>query len=113
MEAQWWLPPVVAFVISFFTSMVGISGAFLLLPIQISFLGLTGPAVSATNLERFPGWCIPTFPKVVIPTGAKRSGGILCFYSKSKTQDSSTHDAIRRSLGMTLISRDIPIGELG
>ena len=86
------------------------------------------------------------FPKVVIPTEAKpgspanvavafdgvgeRSGGILCFYSKSNTQDSSTRDqesdvlfvaqlvsamrqhslnalkARRRSLGMTFISRD-------
>jgi uncharacterized membrane protein YfcA len=63
MEAQWWLPPLAAFVISFFTSMVGISGAFLLLPIQISFLGLTGPAVSATNL---------VFNLIAIPAGVYR-----------------------------------------
>ena len=63
MDAQWWLPPVIAFVISFFTSMVGISGAFLLLPIQISFLGLTGPAVSATNL---------VFNLIAIPAGVYR-----------------------------------------
>ncbi len=63
MDAQWWLPPVIAFVISFFTSMVGISGAFLLLPIQISFLGLTGPAVSATNLA---------FNLIAIPAGVYR-----------------------------------------
>ena len=31
-----WLPPLVAFAISFFTSMVGISGAFLLLPFSNS-----------------------------------------------------------------------------
>ena len=45
-----WLPPLVAFVISFFTSMGGVSGAFLLLPFQMSFLGFTSPAVSPTNL---------------------------------------------------------------
>lgn len=45
-----WLPPLVAFVISFFTSMVGISGAFLLLPFQMSVLSYTAPSVSATNL---------------------------------------------------------------
>jgi uncharacterized membrane protein YfcA len=39
----------VAFVISFFTSMGGVSGAFLLLPFQVSFLGYTAPSVSATN----------------------------------------------------------------
>lgn len=33
-----WLPPLVAFIISFFTSMVGVSGAFLLLPFQMSML---------------------------------------------------------------------------
>ena len=44
-----WIPPLVAFVISFFTSMAGVSGAFLLLPFQMSFLGFTAPSVSATN----------------------------------------------------------------
>ncbi|MFA6571432.1 MAG: sulfite exporter TauE/SafE family protein [Bacteroidota bacterium] len=44
-----WIPPLVAFIISFFTSMAGISGAFILLPFQMSVLGFTGPAVSATN----------------------------------------------------------------
>jgi uncharacterized protein len=43
------LPPVVAFVISFFSSMGGVSGAFLLLPFQMSVLGYTAPSVSATN----------------------------------------------------------------
>ncbi len=43
------IPPLVAFGISFFTSMGGISGAFLLLPFQMSFLGYTNPSVSATN----------------------------------------------------------------
>jgi len=45
-----WLPPLAAFVVSFFSSMVGISGAFLLMPFQISVLGYAGPAASATNL---------------------------------------------------------------
>ncbi|MBF0134768.1 MAG: sulfite exporter TauE/SafE family protein [Magnetococcus sp. DMHC-1] len=45
-----WLPPLVAFGISFFTSMVGISGAVLLLPFQMSVLHYTTPGVSATNL---------------------------------------------------------------
>src|SRR5512133_1474002 len=44
-----WIPPLVAFVISFFTSMGGISGAFLLLPFQMSVLGYTNPSVSSTN----------------------------------------------------------------
>ncbi len=43
------LPPFVALVISFFTSMGGISGAFLLLPFQMSILNYTAPSVSGTN----------------------------------------------------------------
>ena len=43
------VPPLVAFAISFFTSMGGISGAFLLLPFQMSVLGFTSPAVTSTN----------------------------------------------------------------
>lgn len=39
----------VAFVISLFCSTAGISGAFLLLPYQLSILGYTAPGVSATN----------------------------------------------------------------
>ena len=31
-EVAIWIPPLVAFVISFFTSMSGLSGSFLLLP---------------------------------------------------------------------------------
>ncbi|RLJ67651.1 sulfite exporter TauE/SafE family protein [Sulfurisoma sediminicola] len=58
-----WLPPLVAFVISFFTSMVGISGAFLLLPFQMSVLGYVAPSVSATNL---------VFNLVAIPAGVWR-----------------------------------------
>jgi uncharacterized membrane protein YfcA len=43
------LPPLMMFVISFFASMGGVSGAFLLLPFQVSVLGYTTPSVSATN----------------------------------------------------------------
>jgi uncharacterized membrane protein YfcA len=45
-----WLPPLVGFVISLFASMVGVSGAFLLLPFQMSVLGYVTPSVSGTNL---------------------------------------------------------------
>lgn len=55
-----WIPPLIAFVISFFTSMGGVSGAFLLLPFQMSFLGYTAPSVSATN---------QLFNIVAIPSG--------------------------------------------
>jgi hypothetical protein len=57
------VPPLVAFVISFFTSMGGVSGAFLLLPFQMSFLGYTSPSVSATN---------QLFNVVAIPSGVYR-----------------------------------------
>ena len=43
------LPFGVAALVSFFTSMGGVSGAFLLLPFQMSVLGYTNPSVSATN----------------------------------------------------------------
>jgi len=45
-----WLPPLAGFVLAFFCSMVGISGAFLLMPFQMSVLGFASPAASATNL---------------------------------------------------------------
>lgn len=41
--------PLISFAISVFTSTGGVSGAFLLLPFQVSVLGLTAPSVSATN----------------------------------------------------------------
>lgn len=58
-----WVPPLVAFSISFFTSMGGVSGAFLLLPFQMSVLGYTAPSVSATN---------QLFNIVAIPSGVWR-----------------------------------------
>ena len=48
-ETYIFIPPLVAFAISFFTSMGGISGAFLLLPFQMSVLGFTSPSVTSTN----------------------------------------------------------------
>ncbi len=48
-EVAWYLPFFAAMFISFFTSMSGISGAFLILPFQMEFLGYTAPSVSATN----------------------------------------------------------------
>jgi uncharacterized membrane protein YfcA len=48
-ETSIFIPPLVAFVISFFSSMAGITGAFLILPFQMSVLGFTTPSVSATN----------------------------------------------------------------
>jgi uncharacterized membrane protein YfcA len=48
-EVAIWVPPLTAFTVSFFTSMGGVSGAFLLLPFQMTFLGYTAPSVSATN----------------------------------------------------------------
>ncbi|MFO7666024.1 MAG: sulfite exporter TauE/SafE family protein [Desulfobacterales bacterium] len=62
-EVSVWIPPLVAFVISFFTSMGGVSGAFLLLPFQMSFLGYVNPSVSATN---------QLFNIVAIPSGVYR-----------------------------------------
>jgi uncharacterized membrane protein YfcA len=58
-----WVPPLVAFGISFCTSMGGVSGAFLLLPFQMSVLGYTHPSVSATN---------QLFNVVAIPSGVWR-----------------------------------------
>lgn len=60
-----WLPPLAALVIAFCTSMVGISGAFLLVPFQLSVLGFASPAASATNL---------VFNLVAIPGGMYRYG---------------------------------------
>lgn len=57
------IPLIVAFVISFFTSMGGVSGAFLLLPFQMSMLGFTSPSVSPTNL---------VYNIVAIPSGIYR-----------------------------------------
>jgi uncharacterized membrane protein YfcA len=57
------VPFIVAFGVSFFTSMGGVSGAFLLLPFQVSVLGFTSPSVSPTNL---------VYNIVAIPSGVYR-----------------------------------------
>jgi hypothetical protein len=44
------IPPLVAFVVSSVTASAGVSGAFLLLPYQMSVLHYTSPSVSPTNL---------------------------------------------------------------
>lgn len=62
-EVAPWIPPLVALIVSFFTSMGGVSGAFLLLPFQMSVLNFTGPSVSATNF---------VFNIVAIPSGVYR-----------------------------------------
>ena len=62
-ETEWWVPLLTAFCISIFTSTGGVSGAFLLLPFQMSILGFTGPAVSATNM---------LYNVIAIPSGVYR-----------------------------------------
>jgi hypothetical protein len=62
-ETWAFVPPLVAFVVSTFTSMGGVSGAFLLLPFQISVLGFSTPSVSATNF---------VYNIVAIPSGVYR-----------------------------------------
>jgi len=62
-ETYFFLPPLVAFAVSFFTSMGGVSGAFLLLPFQMSYLNYTSPSVSATNF---------VFNIIAIPSGVYR-----------------------------------------
>mgnify|MGYP005845718783 FL=1 len=44
------IPPLVAFIVSSITASAGVSGAFLLLPFQVSVLHFVSPAVSPTNL---------------------------------------------------------------
>jgi uncharacterized membrane protein YfcA len=62
-ETYIFVPPLVALIVSFFTSMGGVSGAFLLLPFQMSVLNFTSPSVSATNF---------VFNIVAIPSGVYR-----------------------------------------
>lgn len=68
-ETYWWLPMVVAFCISSITSTAGISGAFVLMPFQISILGFTAPGVTPTNF---------LFNIFAIP------GGIYRFYREKR-----------------------------
>jgi hypothetical protein len=57
------VPFLAALLLSTFTSMGGVSGAFVLLPFQVSVLGFTGPAVTPTN---------HLFNVVAIPSGVYR-----------------------------------------
>jgi len=68
-DTSWWLPVIVSFSIACFTSMGGVSGAFLLLPFQVSVLGFSGPAASATNL---------LYNVIAIP------GGVYRFHRKKR-----------------------------
>jgi len=52
-EISPWIPPLVAFAISLLTSMGGVSGAFLLLPFQVSILGFLR-GCSATRHREWP-----------------------------------------------------------
>jgi hypothetical protein len=56
------IAPLAALVVSTFTSMGGVSGAFLLLPFLVSSLNFTTPAVSPTNLG---GKRHPLFPPAI------------------------------------------------
>lgn len=62
-ETYWWLPMLVAFCISTFTSTGGVTGAFVILPFQISVLGYTSPGASPTNL---------LYNIIAIPSGVYR-----------------------------------------
>jgi hypothetical protein len=62
-ETYLWLPPLVMFLIASATSMGGVTGAFVLLPFNMSVLGYTAPGVSATNF---------VYNMVAIPLGVVR-----------------------------------------
>ncbi|WP_202318915.1 sulfite exporter TauE/SafE family protein [Archaeoglobus neptunius] len=55
--------PLVSFILAFFMAPAGVSGAFLLLPFQMSVLGFTTPNVSSTNL---------VYNLLAIPSGVYR-----------------------------------------
>jgi uncharacterized protein len=62
-ETWVFVPLLVAFAVSSVTAVGGVSGAFVLLPFQVSVLGFTGPGVSATNF---------VYNLIAIPGGAYR-----------------------------------------
>jgi len=89
------IPPVVAFVISFFTSMAGISGAFLLLPFQMSVLGFTTPSVTSTNflfnvtgtpggIYRYIKECRFAWPVALIVVAGILPGVLIGYYIRIK-----------------------------
>ena len=90
-ETYFFFPPLVAFIISFFTSMGGVSGAFLILPFQMSILGFVSPSVSATNflynIVGTPGGIIPyikeqrmVWPLAVLITIGTLPGVLIGYY---------------------------------
>jgi len=62
-ETYLWLPPLIMFLIASATSMGGVTGAFILLPFNMSVLGYNTPGVSATNF---------VYNIVAIPLGVVR-----------------------------------------
>ncbi len=85
------IPPAVAFVISFFTSMAGISGAFLLLPFQMSVLGFTTISVTSTNflfnvigtpggVYRYVRECRLAWPVALVIVGGILPGVLIGYY---------------------------------
>lgn len=76
-------PAACAFGISLFCSMCGISGAFLLLPYQVSILGYVSPGVSATNqvfnIFSCPGgiWRYAREGRVLVPLALFIAAGTL------------------------------------
>ena len=89
------IPPLVSFLISFFTSMAGVSGAFLLLPFQMSVLGFTTPSVSSTNLlynvtgtpggiYRYMKECRMTWPVALIIVAGIIPGMLTGYYLRVK-----------------------------
>jgi len=87
-KTYFFIPPLVAFGISFFTSMGGISGAFLLLPFQMSILGFTSPSVAA------PDWLLG------ILFGA---GGLMEMYLGARVQKYVPGRWIKLMLGAVII----------
>ena len=63
MDSNTLLVPIVAFVVGFVCSQAGVSGAFLLLPFQVSVLGFVSPSVNATNFM---------YNMIAIPSGLYR-----------------------------------------
>ena len=85
------IPPLVGFIISFFTSMAGISGAFLLLPLQMSVLNFTTPSVTSTNflfnvtgtpggVYRYIKECRFTWPVALIIVAGMIPGVLIGYY---------------------------------
>ncbi|MFN4196544.1 MAG: sulfite exporter TauE/SafE family protein [Caldimicrobium sp.] len=62
-ETYIFIPPLVSFLLALFCSTAGVSGAFLLLPFQVSILHYLSPSVSATN---------HLFNVIAIPSGVYR-----------------------------------------